>query len=63
MSVEVLFHTGRISYSLVVITLNPSYQAEEDEDLRLYAQRNVELFDDVVHAERDSGPCPEHHHG
>lgn len=56
------FKMNIVSYSFVVVALDPSDETQKRQDLRLYPQGDVELFDDVVHAQRHTRPCPEHHH-
>ena len=43
--------------------LCPSDQAQDGQDLGLNTQRDVELSDDVVHAQWHSGGGPKKHHG
>lgn len=47
----------------VVKTLGPGDKAEKSQDLGLDAQRHIQLLDDIVHAKRDAGDGPQHHHG
>lgn len=53
---------GVLTYTFIVVALNPRDETQQRQDLRLNTQRNVELLDDVVHAQRHAGPCPKHHH-
>lgn len=46
----------------VVKTLRPGDKAEKSEDLGLDSQRHIQLLDDIVHAKRDAGDGPQHHH-
>lgn len=51
------------TYFLIVITLDPCEQAQKRQCLRLDFQSNVEISDNVIHAQWDSSPGPKHHHG
>jgi hypothetical protein len=48
---------------LVVETLDPRYQAQTSQNLRLDPESYIEVLYDVVYSKRDSSPSPEHHHG
>lgn len=50
------------THPLVVVALDPGYQAKKSENLGLYTKRNVELFHDIVYTEWNSRPSPQHHH-
>lgn len=54
---------GIYAYPLIVVALDPGHQAQKGQDLGLDAQGDVEVLDDVVDAQRHTGPGPEHHHG
>jgi hypothetical protein len=54
---------SREKYSFIVETLDPRHQAQQRQNLRLYAQSQVESLGDVVDGQRNTRPCPQHHHG
>lgn len=51
-----------VPYTFVIVALNPGDEAQQRENLGLDAQRDIELLDDVIHAQRYARPRPEHHH-
>lgn len=49
-------------YLFIIVTLNPSHQTKNNENLGLDAQGNIELLYDVIDSQRYSSPSPKHHH-
>lgn len=58
-----LLGSGHLTYLVIVEALHPGDQTQQGQDLRLYLECDVKLFDNVVHSQRYSSPSPEHHHG
>jgi len=52
-----------LAHIIIVETLNPSNQTQHRQYLRLDSQRDIEVPNDVIHAQWHTSAGPEKHHG
>lgn len=53
---------GYETHIFVIVALYPRYQAECGQDLRLDLESNIEVFSDIVGAQRNTCTSPQKHH-